>query len=167
MAESRAPIRLLAPLAGWLGPLEELPDPVFAGGSLGDGLAFDPTGDTLHAPCAGTIASLARTGHAVTLRLEGGAELLLHLGIDTVAMGGAGFTPLVREGQDVAEGDPLVRFDLDAVVHQASSAMTPFLLLESEDWTLADKRAPGPVALGDTVMTLVARAAGQGAAGEP
>lgn len=158
MAETSASIRLLAPLAGWLGPLDELPDPVFAGRSLGDGLAFDPTGDTLHAPCAGTVASLATTGHAVTLRLEGGAELLMHLGIDTVAMGGAGFTPLVRQGQEVACGDALVRFDLDAVVQSASSAMTPVLLLESEDWTLAEMRGPGAVKVGDPIMTVVARA---------
>ncbi|WP_260923275.1 phosphoenolpyruvate--protein phosphotransferase [Novosphingobium sp. 9] len=153
------PIRIVSPLAGWLGPLDELPDPVFAGRALGDGVAIDPTGDTLHAPCDGEIASVATTGHAVTLRLPEGAELLMHLGIDTVAMGGRGFEPLVKAGQVVRAGDPLVRFDLDAVVCSAISAMTPVLLLESESFTARDLRAAGPVAVGDAIMTLYAAGA--------
>ncbi|WP_231635609.1 phosphoenolpyruvate--protein phosphotransferase [Novosphingobium sp. ST904] len=156
-------IVVTAPLEGWLAPLAEIPDPVFAGGMLGDGVAIDPTGGMLHAPCAGTVASLAATGHAVTLRLEGGAELLLHLGVDTVAMGGRGFTPLVAQDQVVAAGDPLVRFDLDAVVTGAASAMTPVLLLAGEEWTLESKRDPGPVKVGDVVMAL-RRVSGTGAA---
>ncbi len=153
---------IAAPLEGWLAPLEEIPDPVFAGGMLGDGVAIDPTGSVLHAPCAGTVASIAATGHAVTLRLEGGAELLVHLGVDTVAMGGRGFTPLVVQDEQVAMGDPLVRFDIDAVVTGAASAMTPVLLLSSEAWNLESKRDPGPVKVGETVMTLC-RVSGQGA----
>lgn len=162
MTPAEHTIAIKAPLEGWLAPLSEIPDPVFAGGMLGDGVAIDPTGSVLHAPCAGTVASLAATGHAVTLRLEGGAELLVHLGVDTVAMGGRGFTPLVGQDQSVAAGDPLVRFDLDAVVTGAASAMTPVLLLASEEWALESKRDPGPVKVGDTVMTL-RRVAGEGA----
>ncbi|WP_313437077.1 glucose PTS transporter subunit IIA, partial [Novosphingobium sp.] len=154
MTSSESVIVIQAPLDGWLAPLTEIPDPVFAGGMLGDGLAIDPTGTVLHAPCAGTVASLAATGHAVTLRLEGGAELLVHLGVDTVAMGGRGFTPLVTQGQQVAAGDALVRFDLDAVVTSAASAMTPVLLLANEEWTLDFKREPGPVKVGERLMTL-------------
>nr|WP_314467098.1 phosphoenolpyruvate--protein phosphotransferase [uncultured Novosphingobium sp.] len=149
-----AVITIFAPLEGWLAPLDEIPDPVFAGGMVGDGVAIDPTGSTLHAPCAGIVASLAATGHAVTLRLEEGAEVLVHLGVDTVAMAGRGFTPLVVADAAVAAGDPLVRFDLDAVVTGAPSAMTPVLLLAGEEWALDWKRAPGPVAVGEAVMTL-------------
>lgn len=154
MTSSESVIVIQAPLDGWLAPLTEIPDPVFAGGMLGDGVAIDPTGTVLHAPCAGTVASLAATGHAVTLRLEGGAELMVHLGVDTVAMGGRGFTPLVKQGQQVAAGDALVRFDLDAVVTSAASAMTPVLLLANEAWSLDFKREPGPVKVGDMLMTL-------------
>jgi phosphocarrier protein FPr/phosphocarrier protein len=150
-------ITLLSPLDGWLGPLDELPDPVFAGRTVGDGVAIDPTGDTVHAPCVGVIASIATTGHAVTLRLEGGAELLVHVGIDTVGMAGRGFTPLVRVDQRVEPGQPLLRFDLDAVVRGAASAMTPFLLLENDGWAVHPLRGPGPVAVGDPVFGIAAR----------
>ncbi|WP_395397351.1 phosphoenolpyruvate--protein phosphotransferase [Novosphingobium sp. BL-8A] len=158
-------IAVAAPLDGWLAPLGEIPDPAFASGMVGDGVVIDPTGSVLHAPCAGMIASIAATGHAVTLRLEGGAELLVHLGVDTVAMGGRGFTPLVVQDQTVAAGDPLIRFDLDAIVTGAASAMTPVLLLAGEEWALESRRDPGPVRVGDVVMTLrqVAVAAGEAA----
>src|SRR6185437_60455 len=68
---------LLSPLAGWSTPLDEIPDPVFAGRMLGDGLAVDPTGTTLHAPCDGEIIALPESKHAVTLRSDGGAEILM------------------------------------------------------------------------------------------
>lgn len=150
-------IRLLSPLAGWLGPLEELPDPVFAGRSLGDGIAIDPVGDVLHAPCAGTVSAVATTAHAVTLTVAEGADVLMHLGIDTVGMGGTGFQPLVREGQKVKAGDPLIRFDLDEVVCASTSAMTPVLLLECDEWTVMDVREAGVVAVGDPILTLAPR----------
>ncbi|EIZ78362.1 PTS system, fructose-specific EIIA/HPr/EI component [Novosphingobium sp. Rr 2-17] len=148
---------LFAPLDGWLAPLDELPDPVFAGRLLGDGIAIDPTGDTLYAPCDALVVSVAATAHAVTLRLDCGAELLLHLGIDTVAMGGLGFTPLVEAGARVIARQPLIRFDLDAVVLGASSAMTPMLLLQHDAWSVGTLRGPGPVTAGDHVFEIVAR----------
>ncbi|WP_243652739.1 phosphoenolpyruvate--protein phosphotransferase [Novosphingobium sp. PhB165] len=160
-------IAVAAPLDGWLGPLDEIPDPAFASGMVGDGVAIDPTGSVLHAPCAGVIAAIAATGHAVTLRLEGGAELLVHLGVDTVAMGGRGFMPLVAQDQSVAAGEPLIRFDLDAIVTGAPSAMTPVLLLSAEEWTLESKREPGPVTVGDVVMTLRHIGAAAGEASQP
>ena len=158
-AAETAAVTLFSPLAGWLGSLDELPDPVFAGRTVGDGVAIDPTGDTVFAPCDALVASVAATGHAVTLRLEGGAELLIHVGIDTVGMAGRGFTPLVVAEQRVEAGQALLRFDLDAVVQGASSAMTPFLLLESDEWVVRTLRGPGPVAVGDPVFGIAARAA--------
>ncbi len=75
---------LLCPLQGWSAPLDEVPDPVFAGRMLGEGLAIDPLGSTLHAPCAGQVLALPDTRHAVTLRSAQGADILMHIGIDTV-----------------------------------------------------------------------------------
>jgi len=95
---------LLAPLAGWSTPLDEVPDPVFAGRMLGDGLALDPTATTLHAPCDGEIITLPESGHAVTLRSDGGAEILMHIGIDTVGLAGVGFEAHVQAGRRVAAG---------------------------------------------------------------
>lgn len=154
MPDSAAPITLHAPLEGWLGPIDAVPDPVFAGRTLGDGVALDPVGSVLHAPCDATVVSVAPTGHSVTLQVADGAQLLIHLGIDTVAMGGQGFQPLVTAGQQVRTGQDLIRFDLDRIVQQASSAETPVLLLEAEGWQIRTTRDPGMVQVGDPLALL-------------
>src|SRR5262245_66085347 len=112
-------LKLHAPLSGWVMPLAEIPDPVFAGGLMGDGLAIDPIDDLLRAPCDGEIVAVAATAHAVTLRAANGAELLLHVGIDTVSLKGSGFTPRVVAGQQVRTGDGLLRFELNLVARGA------------------------------------------------
>jgi phosphocarrier protein FPr/phosphocarrier protein len=151
-----ASIVLHAPMQGWRCPLAEVPDAVFAQGMLGAGVAIDPTGDTVHAPCDGTIRALQPTGHAVTIAAADGAEVLIHVGVDTVALGGRGFTPLVATGARVKRGDPLIRFDLDLLVREAPSVITPVLLLESEAYAVeaigGEDRA---VAVGDPLFTLV------------
>ncbi|MGP8035041.1 MAG: PTS glucose transporter subunit IIA, partial [Steroidobacteraceae bacterium] len=85
-------ITLASPLAGWSTSLDEAPDAVFAGRMMGDGVAIDPTAGALHAPCDGELVLIAAARHAVTLRTAGGCQVLMHVGIDTVALGGAGFT---------------------------------------------------------------------------
>jgi phosphoenolpyruvate-protein phosphotransferase len=124
-----ATLILKSPLDGWALPIEEIPDPVFAQRMAGDGLGIDPTGNVLHAPCAGTVTFIRGCRHALSLRTDGGAELLLHVGIDTVAMKGEGFEPLVTSGETVASGQALLRFDLDRVVRRAPSAVTPIVLV--------------------------------------
>src|SRR5215831_12392811 len=103
---------LRAPLAGWCLPLEEAPDPVFAQRMASDGLAIDPVEGLLVAPCDGEIVPMKNAKHAVTLR-AGGVDILMHVGIDTVELGGRGFELLVAPGQRVRTGEPLLRFDLD------------------------------------------------------
>lgn len=153
-------IVLHAPMQGWRCALADVPDPVFAQGMLGGGVAIDPTGDTVHAPCDGTIRALQPTGHAVTIAAADGAEVLIHVGVDTVALGGRGFTPLVAAGDRVRRGDPLIRFDLDLLVRQAPSVITPVLLLESERFALAPiGEAEGAIAVGDPLFTLVPQGA--------
>jgi multiphosphoryl transfer protein len=149
---------LLAPLAGWSTPLDEVPDPVFAGHMLGGGLAVDPTGATLHAPCDGEIIALPETKHAVTLRSDGGAEILLHIGIDTVALGGEGFEAHVTLGRRVAAGERLVTFDLDLVARRAKSLLTPVLVLEGCGYSIARSSAGRELAVGDFLMELAAPA---------
>jgi len=119
---------LVSPLAGWALPVEEIPDPVFAQRMVGDGVGIDPTSNELCAPCAGRVFPIAGASHALSLRPEGGGEILLHLGIDTVKLGGAGFQSLVGEGESVRAGQPLLRFDLDLIARRAPSAVTPVLL---------------------------------------
>src|ERR1700748_1915662 len=94
-------IRVFSPLSGQIWPLERIPDPVFAQKMVGDGLSIDPVDATLVAPCDGELVSLHAAGHAITLRSPEGAEILLHIGIDTVALKGEGFRPCVSIGQKV------------------------------------------------------------------
>ncbi|WP_251976816.1 phosphoenolpyruvate--protein phosphotransferase [Salinicola avicenniae] len=131
---SRDTFVLQSPLTGIVVPLAEVPDPVFSGGTLGPGLAIDPLGETLHAPCDGEIVHCARTGHAFTLRDVNGFEWLLHLGLETVALEGDGLTPLVAEGDSVAAGDVLCRFDADRVACRAKALITPMILINGEGW---------------------------------
>lgn len=149
-------IVLHAPMQGWRCALAEIPDPVFAQGMLGAGVGIDPTGDTVHAPCDGTIRALQPTGHAVTIAAAEGAEVLIHVGVDTVALEGRGFTPLVAAGDRVRRGDPLIRFDLDLLVQGAPSVITPVLLLDSDRYAVSPLgEAEGPVAVGDPIFALV------------
>ncbi|MDQ8756928.1 phosphoenolpyruvate--protein phosphotransferase [Sphingosinicella sp. LHD-64] len=143
-------IILHAPFAGWAAPLDEVPDAVFAERMMGDGLAIDPLEAVLRAPCDAEVISVPATAHAVTLRLANGAELLIHIGLETVALGGAGFTAHVAAGQQVRRGDPLIDFDLDLVAEQAKSLITP-IVLTSEGYRLAALAVDRAVAAGDPI----------------
>jgi phosphoenolpyruvate-protein phosphotransferase len=134
MHNNNKELTLSAPLSGPVLTLAKVPDAVFASGAMGDGIAIDPLNDTLHAPCAGVIVHVARTGHAVTLRADNGAELLLHLGLDTVELQGNGFSMLVQEGARVANGQPLLRYDQDKVAQQCKSLVSLLILTNSQDF---------------------------------
>ena len=121
-------MKIDSPLAGWVTSLDDVPDPVFSGRMLGDGIAIDPTEGRLVAPAAGTIVTLNPSRHAVTIDLDGGVSLLIHIGVDTVALGGQGFTAHVAEGQRVAAGDLLIEFDLDYLARHAKSLITPVIV---------------------------------------
>jgi phosphocarrier protein FPr len=148
-------IVLLAPLSGPVVPIEDVPDPVFAGKLFGDGIGLDPLDNLLVAPCDGTISHLARTGHAVTLTTGEGAELLLHIGIDTVELKGEGFTPKVREGERVVAGQSLIEFDADYVARRAHSLVTVVAIANGDAFQIA-RRGSGPMQAGRTMLlTLV------------
>lgn len=147
-------LSLKAPLAGWLLPLSDVPDPVFAQGMAGDGLAIDPTSELLCAPCAGEVLPLGDGArHAISLRIADGVDLLMHVGIDTVALGGTGFECLVQSGQKVECGQPLLRFDLQTLVEQAPSAVTPIILAAGGQ--IIARRPNRVVAVGDELMELL------------
>jgi multiphosphoryl transfer protein len=148
-------IVLLAPLSGPVVPIEDVPDPVFAGKLFGDGIGLDPLDNLLVAPCDGTISHLARTGHAVTLTTGEGAELLLHIGIDTVELKGEGFTPKVSEGERVVAGQSLIEFDADYVARRAHSLVTVVAIANGDAFQIA-RRGSGPMQAGRTMLlTLV------------
>jgi multiphosphoryl transfer protein len=145
---------LVAPIDGWASALEEVPDPVFAGKLMGDGLAIDPTGSTLRAPCAGEVIMLHAAKHAVTLRAENGAEILLHIGCDTVALGGDGFEAHVAQGQSVRAGDPLISFDLDGLAPRVRSLITPVIVVDGGGFEIVRREQPRALRAGDFLMEL-------------
>jgi phosphocarrier protein FPr/phosphocarrier protein len=147
-------LKILAPLAGWCAPLAEIPDAAFAQGMLGEGVAIDPTGNELRAPSDGEVISIAAARHAVALRTPAGAELLIHVGVDTVALGGAGFTLAVRKGQQVRAGDPLMTFDLDLLSHKAPSLMTPVIVTNGERFRIIRADTGRVVNLGEVLFEL-------------
>jgi phosphocarrier protein FPr/phosphocarrier protein len=147
-------LELLSPLSGWSLPIEEVPDAVFADRMLGDGVAIDPTSDVLHAPCAGELVSVAPTGHAVTLRADNGAELLMHVGIDTVALKGEGFEALVAAGRRVATGAPLLRFDLDLVARRVPSLVTPLVVTNGDRYEVVRKLSGRAIEQGELLLEL-------------
>jgi phosphocarrier protein FPr/phosphocarrier protein len=147
---SGSEVVLLAPLCGWLTPLEEVPDPVFAERMMGDGVAIDPVQNVLHSPADATVIAIPESAHAVTLRLENGAELLIHIGLETVALAGAGFRALRSNGAEVKAGDPLIEFDLDQVAHHVRSLVTP-MVVASEDFSLEIDRCSRSVSKGDPI----------------
>ena len=159
---------IAAPLAGWVIPLDDVPDPVFSERMLGDGVAIDPTGDTLHSPCDGEVLTMNAARHAISLRCDGGAELILHLGIDTVALGGEGIEALVKEGDRVSTGDPMLRFDLDLLVRRAPAVVTPILVCDSDRFRV-EALAGGLVAPGDPLLRVhrIAQTHGAEAVGGP
>ncbi|MFO1402720.1 MAG: phosphoenolpyruvate--protein phosphotransferase [Steroidobacteraceae bacterium] len=156
-------IELLAPLAGWVLPLAEVPDPVFAGGMAGEGLAIDPTGELLCAPCDGRVVLMGAARHALTLRSAAG-DVLMHVGIDTVRMAGAGFELRVRDGEAVRAGQPLLAFDLDAIVRGGLSAATPIVLVPPAARRILRRRAGERVQAGEWLMVVERVAAGAAAA---
>ena len=145
---------LLSPLDGWAASLDEAPDPVFADRMLGDGVAIDPTSGQLFAPCAGQVIGVQRTLHAVTLRAANGAEILMHLGLETVGLGGEGFTAHVADGQTVAAGDLLISFDLDFVARRAKSLISPIVITNGDDFAITDLVKDRLVKVGEPLMTL-------------
>ena len=147
-------ITLLAPLSGVLVPLETVPDPVFARKIVGDGISLDPTTQVLLAPCAGSVLNLHSAGHALTLRAGGGLEILLHIGIDTVQLKGEGFKPLVKAGDTVAAGQPLIEFAADETARKASSLLTQIIITTPERVGALRKYTGGVTAGIDPVLTV-------------
>jgi len=154
---------LLAPLSGQVWPLERIPDPVFAQKMVGDGLSIDPTDTVLVAPCDGEVIALHPAGHAVTLRSAQGADVLLHIGIDTVTLKGEGFHPHVQIGEKVRAGAPLIEFDLDFLATHAKSLLTQVVITNSDRVTNWE-RASGEVLAGKDVLITITLGGGESSA---
>jgi len=144
-------VGLSAPVAGWMISLRDVPDPVFSEEMMGVGVAIDPTEGKLVAPCAATVLMVAPTQHSVTLRAENGAELLIHIGLETVALEGRGFHAHVSDGEVVAAGADLISFDLDLVGLEAKSLVTPIVLANSGEFRLSTTELDRLVSRGESI----------------
>lgn len=125
-------LTLSAPLSGPVIKLALVPDEVFSSGVMGDGIAIDPLNDCLYAPCDGVIVHVAKTAHALTLRADNGAEVLLHVGLDTFDLQGEGFQLLVENGAQVSNGQPLLRFDPDYIAQRCTSLISLLVLTNGD-----------------------------------
>lgn len=124
------PKTVYSPLKGKVIPLDQVEDPAFAQGIMGVGVGIEPEGDCLYAPVDGTVVTVFPTGHAVGMMSEGGMEVLMHIGIDTVQMNGEGFKTFVKDGEKVKAGDPLVRFD-QGKIRKAGYKTTTMVLVSN------------------------------------
>lgn len=145
---------LAACLTGTVVPLAEVRDEAFASGALGDGIAIEPAVGELVAPADGEISSTFDTHHAVGMTTVDGAELLMHIGIDTVKLGGKHFTYLVNEGDKVRKGQPLIRFDIEAIKAEGYPVTTPLIVCNTDEYAAVTPKASGTVKQGDALLEL-------------
>ena len=145
---------LSACLNGTVVPLADVKDEAFASGVLGDGIAIEPSDGELVAPADGEISSTFETHHAVGMTTADGAELLMHIGIDTVKLGGKNFTYLVNEGDKVKKGQPLIRFELEAIKAEGYPVTTPVIVCNTDDYAAVEAKAGGTVKQGDALLEL-------------
>ncbi len=147
-------IKISAPCAGRLKVLQEVKDPTFSAGILGQGVAIVPSEGKFYAPADGAVVTLFPTGHAAAIKTTEGAEVLLHIGLDTVKLNGKYFTIHVEEGQQVKKGDLLLEADLEAVAKAGYDLATPIVICNSDAFDKIETTGEGEVAAGDGILRL-------------
>ena len=152
VANAKTIAALLSPITGDIVALEQVPDEAFASKAVGDGVAVKPTDKTVVAPAAGTVVKIFNTNHAFCLETENGAEIVVHMGIDTVALNCQGFKRLVEEGAEVQAGQPILEMDLDYLNANARSMISPVVCSNSDDYSALVILATGKVVAGQTPL---------------
>ena len=145
---------LAAPLAGDVVDLTAVNDPVFSSEAMGKGVAIKPSGDTVYAPVDGVVQIAFDTGHAYGIKSDKGAEILIHIGIDTVSMEGNGFEQKVKAEQKVKKGDVLGTFDSAKIAQAGLDNTTMFIITNTADYTSVETVASGTVAVGDDLLDI-------------
>ena len=152
VANAKTIAALVSPITGDIVALEQVPDEAFASKAVGDGVAVKPTDKTVVAPAAGTVVKIFNTNHAFCLETENGAEIVVHMGIDTVALNGQGFKRLVEEGAEVQAGQPILEMDLEFLNANARSMISPVVCSNSDDYSALVIQATGKVVAGQTPL---------------
>ncbi|HBR1205823.1 PTS N-acetyl glucosamine transporter subunit IIABC [Klebsiella pneumoniae] len=152
VANAKTVESLVSPITGDVVALEQMPDEAFASKAVGDGIAVKPTSNIVVAPAAGTVVKIFNTNHAFCLETNNGAEIVVHMGIDTVALEGKGFKRLVEEGTDVKAGEPILEMDLDFLNANARSMISPVVCSNSDDYSALVILASGKVVAGQTPL---------------
>lgn len=147
-------IQICAPCAGKLLALQEVKDPTFSEGILGQGVAILPSDGKFYAPADGTVATIFPTGHAAAIRTTDGADILLHIGLDTVKLNGKHFTIHAEEGQQVKKGDLLLEADLEAVRAAGYDTATPIVISNSDIFDKIESSGAEEVSTGDEILRL-------------
>lgn len=155
--ETSVDLEILAPITGRALPIEEVPDPTFAGKLLGDGMGIEPNakGEVV-SPVEGKLIQLFKTGHAFTVESKEGVNVLVHFGLDTVELNGEGFEKLATEGDEVKAGQPIIRYDYDLIKGKVPSVITPVVILDADELkSLEVVTKTGEVEAGKTVVLKV------------
>ena len=143
-----------APMAGKAVPITEVPDPTFAEGMLGNGIAIEPAEGKVYAPCDATVDMMFTTGHAVSLVADCGAEILIHVGRETVGLEGKPFTIHAANGDKVKKGQLLIEVDLEAVKAAGLPTITPMLICNTDDYPTFNTFVGKDVTNEDVVIAL-------------
>ena len=145
---------MVAPLNGQVVPLSEVKDEVFSSGSMGKGVAIEPQEGKVCSPLDGEVVMVFPTGHAIGLKSTSGAEVMIHIGMDTVELDGKGFTTLVKKGQSIKKGEPLINFDLEAIKKAGFEITTPVIVTNSNNYHEVNVVANGTITIGDPLLDL-------------
>ena len=148
------PNHIYAPMAGEVVEINVVPDPTFAEGMLGNGVAIKPTDGKVYAPVNGTVDTMFDTGHACSLVSDNGIEILIHVGLETVGLNGAPFQVKVQNGQKVKKGQLLFEADLAAIEAAGLPTITPVLVCNSNDYTTFNTVTSKIVSAGEMIMEL-------------
>lgn len=155
--DEKNPEILASPLEGRVVPLEEVADPAFSGKVMGEGIAVIPSGDKLYSPVDGVVDTLFETLHSVGIHSDGGADILLHIGRDTVELKGRYFKAHVREGARVRTGDLLISFDARKIAKAGYDLTTPMTVVNTAQFEAVLLLAKGPARVGDPLVELRAK----------
>lgn len=153
-AEELTEETITSPVAGTVVPTDQVSDETFASELLGTTVAVEPSDGKITAPCSGEVMNIFDTGHAVCLTTESGAELLIHVGIDTVKLDGKGFTKKVSDGDKIHAGDVLIEADLDQIRAAGYPATTMVILTNADQFSTVEKAAPGETGKDQPILKL-------------